>query len=275
MERFKKSLLGLLAASLALLVGFQIFETFTLDRTAPVITCPDSVLATSVSAAEEVLLHGVQARDDRDGDLTAHVVVERLSAMNLDRTRQVTYAVMDTAGNVARSTRTVHYTDYAPPRIRLNTPLRADAREKLYPSLEAVSADSVLDGDLSNKVKYAFLNNAAIMGPGSYPVELRVNDSAGNSTIIPTTFEIYDPREESLSVELTQYIVYLPKGSSFDPAQYYKAPNQPAGGEPMLSMTFHSNVDMSTPGVYHVDYTVKNTASGDYGKSRLIVAVEG
>ena len=275
MERFKKSLLGLLAASLALLVGFQIFETFTLDRTAPVITCPDSVLATSVSAAEEVLLHGVQARDDRDGDLTAHVVVERLSAMNMDRTRQVTYAVMDAAGNVGRTTRTVQCTDYQLPRLHLSAPLRISSQSKFNELLNTIQADSVLDGDLSSNIKFNFTSSYSVFSEGSYPIELRVNDSAGNSMVIPTTLEIYDPREEVLPVELTQYIVYLPKGSSFDPAQYYKAPNQPAGGEPMLSMTFHSNVDMSTPGVYHVDYTVKNTASGDYGKSRLIVAVEG
>ena len=275
MEKFKKMLLGLLAASLALLVGFRIFEAVTLDRTAPVITCPDGVMETSVAAPESVLLAEVQAQDDRDGDLTANVVVESISVMNKDHTRQVTYAVMDLGGNVGRTTRTIHYTDYQLPRIHLNTPLRIDEIAKLTPTLDSIRAESVLDGDLSANLKYHFSNNGPVFGKGIYPIELRVNDSAGNSLVLHTSLEVYDKREEPLPVELTQYIVYLPKGAPFDPARYYKAPAQPANGGPVLSMTFNSNVDMSTPGVYHVDYTVKNTASGDYGKSRLIVVVEG
>ena len=274
MEKFKKMILCLLGVSLLLLAGTQLFSFLTLDRTAPVITCPGGVMETSTAADEQVLLSEVRAQDDRDGDLSPNIVVERLSAMGADGTRQVTYAVMDLSGNVGRAARTIRYTDYTPPRIHMNAPLRADGRDKMYPSLDALTADSTLDGDLSSKIKYSFLNGAAIAGAGSYPVELRVNDSAGNSTVIPTAFEIFDPREETLSVELTQYIVYLKKGAAFDPASYYKVPAPSANGGPVLSMTWTSNADLSTPGVYQVDYTVKNQASGDYGKSRLIVVVE-
>ena len=274
MEKFKKMLLCLLAASLALLTGVQLFEAVTQDRTAPVITCPGGVMETSTAADEQVLLSEVRAQDDRDGDLSPNIVVERLSAMGADGTRQVTYAVMDLSGNVGRAARTIRYTDYTPPRIHMNAPLRTDSREKMYPLLDTITADSILDGDLSSNVKCSFLNTMIGSDKTSYEIELRVNDSAGNSTVIPTAFEIFDPREETLSVELTQYIVYLKKGAAFDPASYYKVPAPSANGGPVLSMTWTSNADLSTPGVYQVDYTVKNQASGDYGKSRLIVVVE-
>ena len=286
-KRLKLLLLGFLAVSIALLAVFEVYEFLTLDSTAPVITCPDGVLEVSIHAGDEELLAGVTAQDDQDGDVTADVVVEKLSAMGRDNTREATLAVMDQSGNVSRAERTLHYTDYEPPRILLDKPLLTSKREQAWPLLDSIQASSTLDGDLSARVKYSLLESNYISDYGVYPVELRISDSTGTSLVIPTTLEVFDGRSESIPVQLNQYIVYLHQNDPFDPDDYFGPPqededpdpdDQDQDPEPLLrkdqTLTVDSNVDTSVPGVYHVTYTVENETAKTMGRSRLIVVVE-
>ena len=268
MKKLKKLLLGLLIVSVGSLAVFLVVDHLTLDRKAPEVACSQETMDVSVSVTEEELLHGVTALDDRDGDLTADLVVESLSAMGRDHTRTVTYAVMDLEGNVGRAERTIHYTDYQPPRLQMNAPLRVGDREEMYLLLDSLRAGSVLDGDLSSKLKYDFIDGGLISGAGFYSVQFRVNDSTGNSLIVPTQLELYNKRDETIQVQLKEYITYLHVNDLFDPDSYYLSASQSG------RMSCESNVDTSVPGVYHVHYLVENQASGDYGKSTLIVVVE-
>ena len=285
----KALLLILLAASVLLLVIFQLYGWITRDNTPPALTCPEDILDVSIAVTDEELLAGVTASDNKDGDLSSDIVVESLSAMNSDYTRDVTYAVMDLSGNVSRAARTIHYTDYERPRILLDRPLRISKRDEIWSIWDNIHASSVLDGDLSAKFKYSFLDGASIIDEGSYAVELRVNDSTGTSTVIPTTLELYDARDEMIYVGLKEYLIYLHVGDAFVPEDYFgpeeEEEDQPAeeGADseeengPLKKneeLFIDSNVDTSVPGVYHVTYTVENETAKTMGKSRLIVVVE-
>lgn len=266
-SKSKKILVMLPVISVLLLVVFLLCTWLLSDTEAPVITCPESVLKADVAITEEELLQGVTAQDNRDGDLSDSIVVEQLSALGKKNTRRVTYAVMDLSGNVGRATRTIRYKNYEKPRIRLKAPLRVSGLEQLETPLQWIEADSVLDGDLTTKVKYNFLNNTSLAGKGTYKIEYRVNDSAGSSTIIPTVLEIYDAQEEPIQLELREYITYLSKGDTFSPKSYYE------GASEWGELSIDSNVDMSEPGVYHVEYLLQG-AEGRIGRTRLIVVVE-
>ena len=310
MKQLKRILLGLTAVSVALLAVFLIYDLAARDRTAPEIFCPDGILEASVFVTDEELLNGVTATDDRDGDLTGSVVVENLSAMGQDRTRAVNYVVMDLSGNVSRASRTIRYMDYESPRILLDHPLRVSDPSQIWDLLGSIQATSVLDGDLTAHFKYNFLSSNPILNEGSYSLELRVNDSAGGSTIIPTTLELYDIREETIPVELTDYILYLHVNDPFDPDAYFGPKEETAPEEdedtddadsgddepeqdeadekkdtdkkkPPKSrlnkgehLDIDSDVNTAVPGVYHVTYTVTRDKSEAYGRSRLIVVVE-
>ena len=280
MKKVKKLLLILLIASISLLIGFKLWELLTLDSTPPVISCPDQVMDVSINITDKELLEGVSAYDDHDGDLSQHIVVETLSSMNSDLTREVVYAVMDMNNNVSRATRTVRYTDYEAPRILLIQPLRISKPDQLGKLLSSIQASSTLDGDLSNKLKCNFHNGTPIDSEGIYDVELRVSDSTGNSTIIPTVLEIYDGQSENIHVELNEYLLYLHVNDAFSPEDYFGAKkenewvNEELRAQQLKDLSIESNVDTSVPGVYHATYTVAHEEAKTMGRSRLIVVVE-
>ena len=105
-----------------------------------------------------------------------------------------------------------------------------------------------------------------IDGPGKYPVEFHVTDSAGYTSHLPMTLEIYDPEKELINVELKQYLVYAKRNSKFDPEKYYDSSSIEG------DLEIRSKVDTSKRGVYTVDYIMHGAAS--QGKKRLVVVVK-
>ena len=100
----------LLLAAAAVFGAFRIYEKGIEDHDAPVIACQTDLISVSVSDGEEKLLEGVTANDSREGDLTSRVVVQDISEMQEDGTRQITYAVSDSRGNVGYASRKMQYT---------------------------------------------------------------------------------------------------------------------------------------------------------------------
>lgn len=235
------------------------------DSTPPVVVCDKDEIVVSVEASDKELMKGVTALDKRSGDVTDSLVIESISTF-ADDERIIVYAAIDEQGNVGRAHRTLKYTDYEAPTFNLNGALRfgMGAQVKL---LDKITAESTLDGDLSGNVKYTSSSYIDTSSEGEYEVEYRVMDSAGTVSYLPVEVEIYNPLEEQISVELTDYLIYLEKGSYFDPGQYY------AGASADGVLSINSEVDTDEEGVYVVEYTV----SGDYsiGKSRLVVVVTG
>ncbi|MCR5092889.1 MAG: hypothetical protein K6B72_02845 [Lachnospiraceae bacterium] len=94
----------LLAGSLAL-AAFGIVLYLRADRKAPQIIFTNADLRYSSSMSDEELLVGVTAQDDRDGDITERVVVEKVVYSDGEGKVVVYYAASDAAGNVAKSSR--------------------------------------------------------------------------------------------------------------------------------------------------------------------------
>lgn len=59
----------------------------------------------SYEDGEEKLLENIRARDDRDGDITDRIVIEKITENREGHTVVVYYAVSDSAGNVAKISR--------------------------------------------------------------------------------------------------------------------------------------------------------------------------
>lgn len=265
MKKLRVAAALLLVVSTIAFVGFKFIETFRYDSDPPEITCQEDEIYVSVNASEEELLQGVTAQDKKDGDVTDSLVVESMSAFTAKNTRAITYAAADEHGNVGRAERTLHYSDYQSPRFHFDMPLRFPTG-KLKDVLPYIKVNSVIDGDLTDKIKYALPDRVNINSLGRYPIEFSVMDSAGNTVHLPTVLEIYDAQVEQIQVELNEYLIYLKKGESFDAESYYK------GSDMEGKLNILSDVDVNEPGVYHVDYIVKSEQS--MGRSRLIVVVE-
>ena len=265
MKQIKIVSLILLLISVIAFGAYKIYEYKTTDNTPPVITAPTDTITASVNITEEELLADVSAQDDVSGNVTDALVIEKISSFTDENTRIITYAAIDEKGNVGRLQRTLIYTDYEAPTFTLNQPLRV-AVGRTTNLFSIVGANSVLDGDLSNKVKYTMDSTADVRKAGTYEIEFRVTDSSGNTAYLTTNLEVYDATAERIQVTLTDYLIYLTVGAEFDPNNYYKEAS--VEGE----LTVASDVDTSQPGVYYVKYTVEG--SNSKGISKLIVIVK-
>ena len=103
----KKILIILLVTAVAL-GGLTIYTRMTKDREAPKITIQKDVkIGYQEGMSEKELLKGVTAKDNKDGDLTDKVFVDRISVADQSDTATVYYVVIDSSNNVTRVTRKI------------------------------------------------------------------------------------------------------------------------------------------------------------------------
>ncbi|MBQ2943898.1 MAG: hypothetical protein IJD93_04335 [Ruminococcus sp.] len=255
----------LLVLSFLSFLGYKQYRKATDDVTPPRLTCEEKTITASVSVTEEELLEGVVAYDEVSGDLSDSLFIEDMSDFIDDNTRIVTYAAIDKSRNVSRLERTLVYTDYKEPEFSLVAPLSFPVGSKAN-ILGNIRAQSNLDGDLTSNIRYGLNGVIDNLVPGKYEVEYRVTDSCGKTTYLNTEIEIYDKVYSVINVKLSQYLVYVDKGSKFNAESYFKSSN--IEGE----LTVESNVNTKEEGVYYVDYYVNGINAS--GKSRLVVVVK-
>ena len=251
---------------------FYIRERNRIDYTFPMIEIPAEVLDVSIHDPEEKLLTGITAYDQKDGDLTSKVIVESVSKFAKDRTCVVTYAVVDSDKHVAKSSRTIRYTDYTEPRFYLEKPLIFRVNESVDVR-EMVGAVDCIEGDISDKVTILatdFSDNTV----GIFTLSLQATNKMGDVIFLDLPIYVEEINVRALSVELSDYLIYVEPGedpafedyitsvsSNFVEVEYYNL---------LLSTNFESDV----PGTYAVHYTVEDSA-GRTGYSVLTVVVGG
>lgn len=196
---------------------------------------------------------------------TGSVVIEKKGAISEDGKRQITYAVIDRKGNIGRAERTVTYTDYAETVFSLKAPLRFPMNQD-FNLTRYIEAENGVDGDLSRKIK-CVTDYTHVMGERDFcHVKYSVTDSTGTTTYLPVIAEFYDPEKEPYTITLTDYLVYVEQGESFDPMAYYE------GSDLGTMPEIESDVNTNQPDVYHVTYTVGSEDAK--GVSRLVVVVK-
>ena len=261
---------------LALAAGVYFFLIRQIDdATPPEITLASDTLQISVTDPEAALLAGVTVRDDRDGDVTDLLVVEKISDLTPEHTVTVTYAAFDRSGNVSKATRTVHYTDYTPPLFSLDAPLVFTVGSSAD-VLSRVLVTDALDGNISHNVKGSLTGSSdGLNNVGTHQVTFRVTNSMGDTARITLPVDILPSNTYTGSIELTKNIVYLKQGVKFRGNDYFShlcigsATLTQADGVELETV---SDVDTSTPGVYSVAITARYNTVQAF--TRLIVVVE-
>ncbi len=71
------------------------------DKTAPSFRVRSEDILYSAGCPDEILLAGVSATDDRDGNVSDHIVITNRSEVSEGKVEIVTFTVADSAGNVA------------------------------------------------------------------------------------------------------------------------------------------------------------------------------
>ena len=280
-------------------VYFGIFEWRAKQRedsSGPVITMEEDTITVSVSDDESALLQGITATDRKDGDVTDSIVVESLSSFISDARRTVTYAAFDSDDHVTRKSRSVVYKDYTKPEFRLTHPLQFPTNTKEL--LSGLTIKDSIDGDITSSVKFLPQGEFSVETPGTYQVEFRAINSAGDVIIMNAPLVIYDPGSpRGPQITLTDYLVYLEKDSDFHPENYldtiklnreydivpgegnYDMDPQPKD-ERIVVGTNHieieNKVNMGAPGTYTVTYSRTVDAGNQEmvtGSVQLIVVV--
>ena len=77
------------------------------DKTGPVITLEECGYVYEEDLPEAILMQGVTAHDDEDGDVTVSVVIEKIVTDREKGVAMITYGASDASGNVAKATRTL------------------------------------------------------------------------------------------------------------------------------------------------------------------------
>lgn len=263
----------LMVLSIAAAVGYKIYARSQSSVLPPEIHFEEGIISVPTNASDEQLLKGVTATDPEDGDVTASVIVEGMSKLVGKNNVTVSYIAFDSQNHMARAERTVHLSDYHPPRFALKEALCFRLSNNIN-ILKSIQANDKLDGDISGKVKYTIDDGSAYFNSvGEYEITLSVTNSLGQTVKLPLTVEITHANPNPSEVVLDKYLIYLKKGASFDAASHvvgYTDTGVVHKGADGVSIS--GSVDTNTPGIYTVKYSY---GSGQFlSYTKLIVVVE-
>ena len=184
-----------LVISLLAFLGYKIYNRMIIDKTPPIVTAPESVLEASVSVTDNDLLRGVKAEDNKAGDVSDTLIVEKLSSIDSENNRIIYYIALDQNNNVGRAQRTLHYTDYQLPEFAMENGCFIVKIDGTINIMNYIKASSVLDGDLSSFIKYSFDSRLDTSTLGEYPLQLYITDSAGGVSKLDTTLVVVSENE--------------------------------------------------------------------------------
>ena len=282
--------IALILLCAAAFVGYRALDRIRSDVKPPQITIDTETLSLSVNDPQDVLLSGISALDNKDGNVTDSLVVESIQLLDGTGRISVSYAAFDKAGNVAKISREATYTDYVRPRFVLNQPLLFRSGST-FDVLKVLDATDARDGNIQHRIRATSLDGNTISAQGSHEVQFQVTNSLGDTVTMVLPVEVYDPKNYDAELTLTDYLIYLKTGDSFHASDYLKSFTQyneetkltsrlPYG----FSLKTEGTVNTSVPGVYPVDYYVTYTDRNENNPelnrkytscSKLIVVVEG
>ena len=269
MRAIKRILIIALAVLTVCRVATRIHQGSSERKEPPVISCPAGTLEVSAADDKSVLLSGMTASDPQDGDLTDRIIIGGISRLVSNDTAKVTFLVFDSDDNMGSFVRYIRYTDYRRPQFSIAAPM-------VYASMEEVSltnrlvASDVVDGDISNRIRVSSLaptDNSEI-----YDITVEVTNSMADSAWLRLPVLIQPTNPLRPVITLSDYLIYLPTGSEFDPASFITAASVSQTDVDISQISINSNVDTAKADTYRVVYTY--SANGVTGTAILTVVVQ-
>lgn len=251
------------------------------DDTYPVITFPEEILDVSLHPDTAELLTGVQAFDEKDGNLTDDVIVESISNFIEPGICNVTYAVVDSSHHVTTAARKIRYTEYVPPRFTLKDDLLFSLTEAINLT-GRLGANDVIDGDISSRVKISTNDNITAGRVGVYQISLQTSNSKGNVIYLNLPLYIEEQNPYAPDIYLKNYIIYTKVNEKVELQENLlravSVKNISDDEEPLVvdltgRVRYETTLDITRPGVYQADYYVKDD-EGRQGHAILMIVVE-
>ena len=186
MKYVKYGIMTLFLISIIIYIAIWYKDKSNVDSTVPVIQMSQNQIEVSVKD-KKALLKGVIAKDAKDGDITNKIVVESISKFvdKKEHICNVTYAVSNSGGHVAKASRKVKFIDYTSPRFVLKKPLCLETGSDTGVE-DIIGAKDIIDGDISNKVKILSSDISTNIS-GDNTVTAQVTNSLGDTVKLKAT----------------------------------------------------------------------------------------
>jgi len=254
------------------LLCWTLYKVSLQDVVAPEIVDSIGELHLKASDDDSELMKGLTANDDRDGDLTDKILVEKISRFSQLGVCQVSYVVFDNSNNFCRHQRTVVYDDYISPQLRLEEPLMYRMGEQIS-IMDKIKLYDCLDGDITYALKLES-SNVPEDTTGVFEIEVRASNNYGDAIYakIPLNIGVYSA--DAPQIKLKQYLVYTKVGEAFSPLEYVEAIYDTTETQiPIEQVKIFNQVDLSKPGGGQICFEVTDSR-GVTGVTYLTVIVE-
>ena len=274
--RFLRIITPILAALVFVVAVYLEIDNYE-RRVGPVIEMRDASIETieaSIDTTDEELAALVKAFDDKDGDISANIVVEHKNYFFEKGLSIITFSVCDSDNNVSKISKNIRYVDYTSPKIEVYSDLiyMVSSNERISSYFKV---NDVFDGDISSRLKIVSTDfNKNI--PGEYSVNCKVTNSFGDTQEMAFPIVIEPQTKVSTKIYLKQYFVYLKTGETHDFAQYIDSVESESDyGYDVHNIKINTeSFDNSKPGVYPIDFTI--TANGKTAaRTRMFAIIEG
>lgn len=270
--RYLRIVTTLIFAAACALLCWTLYTLFSQDAVAPQIVDTVGEIHLKVADDASLLLEGLTATDDRDGDLTDRILVERTSRFSEPGVCQVSYVVFDNSGNFCRYQRTAVYDDYVSPKLQLEAPLMFRMGEQIS-IMDRIRLYDSIDGDITHALKLES-SNVPDNATGVFEIELSATNNYGDSISarIPLNIGVYSANAPQIA--LKEYLVYTKVGADFDPLTYVESVQDKEGRSISKDqIKVISQVDLSKPGGGQICYEVTDQR-GVLGVTYLVVIAE-
>lgn len=244
------------------------------DSTQPELTSDREILEIPCDFERQQLLEGLEAYDEKDGDLSSDIIAGDFSRFIEKGTCNVTYMVFDSGNQMASLTRKVHFTDYYSPRFTLSQPLVFREGEGTYEeTMNRIGVQDALEGDMKEWMQRTD-TDVNYSKAGSYYVEVEVTNSLGDMSSVKLPVHVTASGSRNVDIQLSQWIVYVSPGGSINPADYITGVTDAGGNalDPGI-VAASSGVDFQTEGCYEIRYSVDD-GQGNIGETWMTVVVQ-
>ena len=261
--RYLRSCTIFVFAVACILAGWTVYQDITTDRTPPQIVDNLGPISVSVADPETALLQGLTATDNRDGDLTDKIIVERISSFTDQGVVSVDYVVFDQACNLSRYTRIVTYEDYASPRLHLKSPLLYRVGEDIT-IMDRLKLVDCLGGDITHRLKIQ-TSNINESQAGQYEFTASAVTDMGDEVFVRLPVNILSYDANAPIIELSEYLVYTKAGEPFTPTDYITGIKDMNGFDIDISEVFifcQVNLDQPGSGQYRMEVIDGNGRKG-------------
>lgn len=239
----KKGFLAILVLAAIGLTGLFGFIYVTEDRQGPEIIVPDAEVTYVEGEDTTKLLEGVTAKDNRDGDVTASVCVEKVQFDEESETGYVIYAAKDSNNNISKAKRFI------------NVEVNKDSEEP-----EKETAEETAKDEAAEETK----EEETVQEPEESPGEAA--NEAAIEALAPEAPRFY----------LTEYEVTVEAGSEFYGLDYVSTIEDDVDSIDTLSLRIQivGEVNTAVPGTYELEYYVIDSDQNMSNRAVLTVTVE-